>query len=137
MNVAYERAKKEIGQSEVSGNKHNPRIIEYHSVTSLRATTDEVPWCSAFVSWCLEQAGMKSTRSAWAKSYLSYGKETKEPKEGDIVVFSRGKNSGHVGFFVKRDLLTVTVLGGNQDNRVNYKKYLRARVLGYRIPVGK
>lgn len=130
---AYEIARDELGVKELDGEmNNNKRIIEYHLATTLKATTDEVPWCASFVSWCLEQAGLKSTKSAWARSYLTWGIATKEPKEGDIVVFSRGKSSGHVAFFVSKNPLWVTVLGGNQDNTVNIKKYAAWRVLSFR-----
>ncbi|MBU5614452.1 peptidoglycan-binding protein [Geomonas sp. Red51] len=48
----------EVGQREFPGSPANPRIIMYHGATSLRATSDEVAWCSAFVNWCLKQAGI-------------------------------------------------------------------------------
>lgn len=127
-------ARKELGQSEINGSKHNPRIIEYHKATSLKSNSDEVAWCSSFVSWVLGKAGYKNTGSAWARSYLGYGTKLESPKEGCIVVFSRGSDSGHVGFYLSHNLLTVSVLGGNQDNKVCIKNYPRWRVLGYRWP---
>lgn len=128
-------AQLEIGQKEISGNQHNPRILEYHKSTTLKATQDEVPWCSAFVTWVLTMAGYKSTASAWARSYLNYGIKLDKPRPGCIVIFSRGSDSGHVAFFVKSNLLTITVLGGNQNNQVCYAKYFKYRILGYRWPV--
>lgn len=70
-------AKAELGVKEIPGKKHNERILEYHKATSLESTEDEVPWCSSFVSWCLEKAGVPSTRNAWARSYLAWGKRSK------------------------------------------------------------
>jgi uncharacterized protein (TIGR02594 family) len=123
-------ASKEIGVKEYKGGE-NPRIIEYHSVTSLKATEDEVAWCAAFVSWCLEKAGYQSTRSASARSYLSYGNPVDKPFEGCIVVFERGEPwQGHVGFFVKEEGSYVHCLGGNQGNAVSIAKYPKSRVLG-------
>lgn len=126
-------AKKEIGVKEIRGGE-NKRIIEYHSSTTLKATEDEVPWCSAFVTWCLEQAKIKSTKSAWARSYLKFGKELREPKYGCIVVFSRGENSGHVGFFISETKDMIQVLGGNQGDAVCIKDYPKSKLLGYRWP---
>jgi len=60
-------ARGEIGQKEIKGGKHNPRILEYHATTTRKATTDEVSWCSSFVNWCMTQAGYEGTNSAWAK----------------------------------------------------------------------
>lgn len=131
MDIAY----KEMGISEVSGSKHNERILEYHSATELKATDDETPWCSSFVSWCLEQAGIKSTKNAWARSYLKWGKAINKPVPGCIAVFSRGKGSGHVAFFVKDNGLSISCLGGNQGNKVCITSYPKARLLGYRMPV--
>jgi uncharacterized protein (TIGR02594 family) len=51
------------GVAEVVGVEHNPRILEYHTATSLGASEDEVPWCAAFVNWCLLQAGAASSSS--------------------------------------------------------------------------
>ena len=125
----------ELGQSEIRGATHNDRIIEYHSVTTLEAKEDEVPWCSSFVSWCLEKSGISSTKSAWARSYLSYGKEVTDPTYGTICVFSRGENSGHVGFYFDEDDTHIHLLGGNQKDKVSLTRYPKSRLLAYREPI--
>lgn len=127
-------AKKEIGIKEIPGSGNNPRVVEYHSATTLKATEDSVPWCSAFVSWCLEQAKIKSTKNAWARSYLQWGKKLDNPRYGCIVVFSRGENSGHVAFFQAETESTIMVIGGNQNDSVCIKEYPKSRLLGYRWP---
>ena len=114
-------AEKEIGTKEVM-NGENPRIIEYHMVTTLKATTDEIAWCSSFACWCLEQAGIKSTRSAWARHFMSWGETLNTPKPGCVVVFKRG-DGGHVGFFISEDKDSILVLGGNQNNSVNISEF--------------
>lgn len=129
-------AKKELGVSEISGRVHNTRILQYHSATKLMATSDEVPWCSSFVSWCLEQANIPSTKNAWARSYLDWGVPVKTPVLGCIVVFTRSKNKGHVAFFVSEDENRINVLGGNQNNRVCIQSYPKKDLLGYRMPEG-
>lgn len=129
-----EIAKKELGQKEISGSSDNARIVEYHSATTLKATDDETPWCSSFVSWCLEKSGIVSTKNAWARSYLNWGKKITDPVEGCVVVFSRGDSSGHVAFFIKDHGNEIEVLGGNQSNKVCYDRYPKSRLLGYRMP---
>lgn len=131
----FEIAKLEVGQKEIAGSLHNNRIIEYHAATSLSATTDEVPWCSSFVSWCLEKSGIESARNAWARSYLNWGKKIDKPVLGCIAVFKRGADSGHVAFFVRENTSTITVLGGNQKNQVCEENYLKSNLLGYRMPL--
>ena len=132
----YDYAKNEIGTKEIAGDADNQRIIEYHATTTLKATSDEVSWCSSFVNWCVIQAGLKGTNSAAARSWLKWGMPVDLPQEGDIVIFKRGTNpaSGHVGFYVRTLGDNVYVLGGNQSNTVKISVYKRGDVLGYRRP---
>lgn len=130
-----EIASHELGVSEIPGLDHNKRILQYHSETSLKANSDEIPWCSSFVNWVMKQSMIKGTYSAAARSWLSWGYEC-EPINGCIVVMRRGKDekSGHVGFYVGSDDAFVHILGGNQSNKVSIQKYARHDVLGYRWP---
>lgn len=127
-------AKTQIGIHEVSGGE-NAKIIEYHSHTSLKATEDEVPWCSAFVCWCLDKAGLKSNRNAWAQSQATFGKRLDKPVYGCLVVFKWTASTGHVAFFMGMNSDgTMKLLGGNQGNSVCYKNYPVKSVLAYRWP---
>lgn len=133
-------AGKELGQMEIPGEGHNPRILEYHQSTSLKATEDEVPWCAAFMCWVLEKAGIPSTRSAMARSYLKWGAPLDEPEIGCIVVFWRGSResySGHVAFYLGETDDYIKVLGGNQSDQVCISFYGKDRLLGYRWPILK
>lgn len=113
----------EVGQEEVVGAASNPRIVEYHQSTKLKATDDDVPWCAAFVNWVLMQAGLPVTKSAAALSFLDWGLKVKTPKYGDLVVFDYGNGRGHVGFYVGERGGKISVLGGNQDDSVNVKQF--------------
>lgn len=136
-------AEKEIGVKEVPGPGVEPRIVTYHTATTLHATDDSVPWCAAFVGWSLLQAGIEPTRSAAARSYLHWGREIANPPLGAIVVLSRGENAppasvldapGHVGFLAEREGDRVFLLAGNQHDAVNVTAFPAVRVLGYRWP---
>jgi uncharacterized protein (TIGR02594 family) len=97
-------------------------------------------WCAAFVNATLKQSGLPGTGSLMARSFLSYGEPTTEPKVGDIAVFKRGEAPyGHVGFFLglTPDGKYVKVLGGNQKNAVNVSNYPVSRLLGYRSVPGQ
>lgn len=127
-------ATKELGVKEKPGSGNNPRVVQYHSATTLDAKQDEIAWCSSFVSWCLEQAKVKSTKNAWARSYMQWGKKLDKPVFGCIVVFTRGASSGHVAFYVGEKDGAIKCLGGNQSDEVCYSYYDKSRLLGYRWP---
>lgn len=129
---AYRIAQKELNVREVDGEKNNPRIVEYHASTYGKFSSDEIPWCSSFINWCMDQAQLPKTNDALARSWLNWGQVILDPKEGDTVILSRGKDMGHVGFVHKVNALTVSVLGGNQKQAVCIQEYPRYRVLGYR-----
>ena len=128
-------ARAEVSVRELPGPEHNPRIIGYHATTTLRATTDETAWCSAFVNWCVTQAGHRGTNSAAARSWLTWGRSLAEPAVGSIAVFRRGGSpaSGHVAFFLERRGSGIMVLGGNQSNGVRVSSYPAQDLLGYRM----
>lgn len=126
-------ARQELNVCQIPGPEANKRIIEYHSFTTLKATSDEVAWCSSFVNWCMHKAGLPGTNSAAARSWLQYGRKLDAPKEGCIAVYWRVSPSswqGHVGFWVGEN----RILGGNQSNCVTIATYPRARLLGWRWP---
>jgi uncharacterized protein (TIGR02594 family) len=131
------------GVEEIPGPSHEARIIQYHRATTLKASEDEVPWCSSFVNWCVERAGYTTTKSARARSWLAWGTDIDPPAYGCVVIIKRGGGSqpgpevldakGHVGFFMGfADPRHIQILGGNQGNRVSIRPYPAARVLGYR-----
>jgi len=133
---AYLVAQSQVGFEEVPGDEANPQILKYHQCTDLRATSDEVAWCSAFVNFCMQVSGGRGTQDAMARSWLDWGIPIKTPQEGDLVVFSsptRGPGAGHIAFFKCRSLPGfIKVLGGNQGNKVCFKEYPTALILGYR-----
>lgn len=126
----------EIGVKEVVGKETNPRIALYHSITTLRATSDEVPWCASFACWVLERGGVPSPRSSAARSFLKWGLPLAVPFIGCVVVISRGGDpaQGHVGFWFGENDEHVFILAGNQGDAVNIQAFDKKRVLGYRAP---
>ncbi len=127
-------AEKEIGVHEVRGGEA-PRILEYHSKTSLHAKEDEIPWCSAFVNWVMDKAGYKRTDSAAARSWVHYGQKLEHYEPYCIVVFRRGTGlQGHVGFAVADEGQMLKVLAGNQSDSVCYAHLPKARVIAYVWP---
>lgn len=125
LKIAY----REEGVAEADGVRNNPRILEYHATTSLKksmASQDSTAWCSSFVNWCIEKAGLNGTDSAWALDWKDWGKSLVEPKVGCIVVFTRKgltTSGGHVGFYLGDNTKQIEVFGGNQGNSVNKSKF--------------
>ena len=142
MNLSwYEIATKELGQREVKGDADNPRIIEYHKATTLRASHDEVPWCSSFVNWCFKEAGYTGTKSAAAASWLAWGTHIPSPVKGCVVVITRpdlrkaGGIGHHVAFYDGYvDGKHIRILGGNQSDAVTRQVVTVSRVSAYLMP---
>jgi uncharacterized protein (TIGR02594 family) len=127
-------ARGELGVKEKAGKEANPRIVEYFEAAGSNVSSDEVPWCSAFACWVMEQAGYPSTNNAAARSWLKYGKPT-PPKPGAIAIFPRGTGwQGHVAIVEKVIGNQVTVIGGNQGNAVTRRNMHIKSALGFRWP---
>jgi uncharacterized protein (TIGR02594 family) len=127
-----------VGTKEIVGPKHNPAVVDLWKKAQVPGVNDdETPWCAAFVSAVLEESGVRSARTGWARGYLAWGKRVGAAAVGAIVVFERGPNAGHVGFVVGQDQAgRLLVLGGNQSNAVTIAPFDRGRVLGFRWPEG-
>lgn len=127
---------RELGQSEVPGSAHNPRIVAMFDELGYPDQSDETAWCAAFVGACLERAGISSTRSLRARTYLEWGVPADDPAVGAVVVLERGSDPalGHVGFLVGMTDTSVMLLGGNQSNAVTVATFDRELVLGFRVP---
>ena len=137
------RAIAELGVSEVSGPKSNPRILDYRKLgkTPLGGDDGAVPWCAIFVNAMLEKAGVPGSASAMARSYVKHPGFTKlvAPMLGCIAVKSsnRGAASGHVGFYVGEDATSIHLLGGNQNDQVNFSSFRKAEFVGFFWPKGQ
>ena len=135
-----EKAIEYIGLKEINGIKHNEKILEFWKEIGAPFKDDETPWCAGFVGGVLEECGIKSTRSAMARSYQRWGTKLDGPIVGAIIVFWRGNpkgSSGHVGFVVGKDVNgNIMVLGGNQGDEVNVKPFSTSRILCYKWPIG-
>ena len=128
-------AKTKLGLQEV---KDRAKLIEFFKAANINLDPQTTPWCAAFVNACEVAAGKVGTKKVNARSFLTYGVAVKreDAKEGDIVILSRGHSAwqGHVAYFVSIDDKNslVTLLGGNQADKVCMSKYDTAKILGIR-----
>jgi uncharacterized protein (TIGR02594 family) len=109
----------------------NPVIVAFYHHTNLAShyvlvMGDTIPWCAAFLNWCLEANGFATTNSAGSGSFRTYGNSVQTPSIGDIVVFKSGDvdearvGRGHVGIFVDKTAEGLWILGGNQKAGKHY-----------------
>ena len=128
------------GIAETPGAEANPQVLGYfRAVGQAGVTSDEVPWCAAFVGACLEQAGIASTKQLNARSYLEHGAAVPlaSPRVGCVAVFRRdaaGPEAGHCGFVTGWTDTTIALLGGNQGDRVSVAHFSRSELIGLRWP---
>lgn len=128
-----------MGQKEIPGVQYNPLIVRMWQKIQAPFRDDETPWCAAFVGACLEDAGIKSTRSPAALSYAEWGRAC-APRVGAVAYMPRHDFKGrlvggHVAFVAgKRSDGALMLLGGNQGDAVSVKPFQLSRITGYRWP---
>ncbi|OQA52112.1 MAG: CHAP domain protein [candidate division WS2 bacterium ADurb.Bin280] len=91
-------------------------------------------WCSWFVTWVYRKAGFNIPRIGVSKQTLAWFSKNghsvfQDPalaEPGDIVVWSRGGASGHIGIVAKNDTTNqkiTTIEGNNSRNQVAQYTY--------------
>lgn len=130
------------GTIETPGEKNNPLILSWAKEIGLGHVykQDAIAWCGLATGYAAAQAGWDYAprgNALWARNWLAWGNPVPLGKEmlGDVLVFSRGAVSGHVGLYVGEDKTAFHVLGGNQSDAVNIKRVEKNRLLsGRRCP---
>ncbi len=141
--LAY--ARRQVGVREIKGPRHEPRIIAWARRAArylgIAVNDDETPWCGTFAAACVMEAGLTPpTIAVRARRWASWGNPLSltatRPPLGAIAVFER-QGGGHVGFVaeVHRDG-SLGILGGNQADAVNIRRFPRARLIALRWPAG-
>ena len=128
-------AYKLIGTKELLGKDNNPTILEWADKIGLKKqyTADEIPWCGLFMAYVAFKAGKNfPINPLWARNWMTFGTKEDKAMLGDVLVFSRGANSGHVGIYVGEDTKCYYVLGGNQGDAVSITKILKTRCIAIR-----
>ncbi len=128
----------EYGTKEVPGAGNNPKILawaqEVGSQVGIDYSQDSIPWCGLFIGVAAKRAGYTPPAicvraSEWAK----FGNPAQRSMLGDIVVLKRD-GGGHVGLYVGESLdgKYVYLLGGNQADAVNIRKFPTFRITDVR-----
>ena len=141
--VATAEEAKGIREGDPAG---DAEILKYFQSINFQTNTSKTPWCAAFVSFCMKTSGnqiaadkVPKTGPALAATWKGWGNPLPVNADntplGAVVVLSPTEDedgSGHVGFFVRGDANTITLLGGNQSNAVKESTYALSRVAGIR-----
>lgn len=139
-------ARQLIGVRETPGAANNPVIMSWGSrlgarVLGIAYGADSVPWCGLFAAWCVHQTGLKPPPIAIrAKAWAGWGQpislQATRPPLGAVAVFQRD-GGGHVGFVVAVHRNgALDILGGNQGDAVNIRRFDRTRLIALRWPAG-
>lgn len=126
----------EICRNEAEG--QDDKYISWYNAKMKTNFAMSVSWCAIFVSWCMNRAGIDSTKFPYFSSCtaglskfkaLGYARDPKtyNPKSGDIIFFDFNKigTPQHVGFVFAVDEQYVYTIEGNSSDAVKHNKYLR------------
>jgi uncharacterized protein (TIGR02594 family) len=136
-------AKGEIGVHETPGPAATERITYYDSFTALKATSDEIAWCSAFGCAAMENCGIRSPRSAHARDWFKWGTHLSVPQIGCVAILNRGgspdpnviDSPGHVTLVYSLPVEGIFEgLGGNQGDQVKVSRFKTTDVLAWIWP---
>lgn len=141
-------ARQYIGIRELPGGRHNPLVVGWLQMFGSWIQDDETAWCGAFAGFVAFSQGFTLPGpQKWAPLRARYWMTAGAPvplvqASGNcVVVFSRGRWApgpdelnapGHVAFYESQDDTHVSVIGGNQKNRVSIARYPLGQVLGVR-----
>lgn len=125
-------AESQLGVKETSKN-YGPKIAKFWEATTYpEGMKNREPWCAAFVSWCVREAGRAEgwlnkaetnrPRSAAVRDWIPAanklgwkvfgpGDPISFPAPGDIVVFT----FGHIGIVTDREAYSVRTIEGNTN----------------------
>lgn len=130
------------GVTEVAGpNFDNPTILAWADEVGGWVADfygkDSIPWCGLFIGIVAKRAGKPVRQDMLgARKWLNWGSAWRgHPRLGDVLVFWRGHpngSAGHVGLYVGEDDTHFHVLGGNQDDAVNIRRFPKSRLIGVR-----
>lgn len=134
----------ELGVKETAGTESNSRIMEYAKGAGFDwYKNDETPWCSVFLNWAANQAGLERSKEGMARSWQKVGVVVTNPEPGDVVLVTNtpgSKEVNHVGIFngFSEDGTRIYLLGGNQSDTVSITGYKKNLLVEYRrlAPVG-
>jgi hypothetical protein len=119
--------KSQVGVKEKTGRNDGKDVEKYLKSVGLGKG---FAWCAAFVHWCLAEAGVKNSITAWSptahnKKNIVYfnNKFKKNPQQADVITlyYSSKGRIGHTGFFdhMQSENMTVNYEGNTNKGNSN------------------
>jgi hypothetical protein len=117
--------KSQVGVRERTGNNDGRDVEKYLKSVGLGKG---FAWCAAFVHWCLIEAGVPNTITAWSptahnkKNIVYFNNKFKKPaQQADVITlyYSSKGRIGHTGFFDHMQSENMTVNYEGNTNRGN------------------
>jgi hypothetical protein len=112
----------QVGVREATGKNDGKHVRKYLAAVNL---SEGFAWCAAFVRWCFDQVGIKTSITAWSPtahnaSYVIYerGKWKRDMHSGDVftLYYPKKKRIGHTGFVNRMtNSNTVETVEGNTN----------------------
>lgn len=129
------------GVREIVGAADNPVIMNWAAVLTTRRTgilikDDETPWCGLAQAYVALTAGYEPPPiCVRASAWLDWGVpvDDRDPSVGDVGVMTRS-GGNHVGTVVGHDATHIHLIGGNQGNAINVRRFAREGFRGFRRP---
>lgn len=113
----------QVGIKEATGANDGLEVERYLSNVGL---SKGQPWCAAFVSWCLSEAGINNPKSGWSPAYFTNkttiyirgGNSNNRPQMGDVIgiYFNSLERIAHVGFVHTWGASWVVSVEGNTND---------------------
>ncbi|HEV2079956.1 MAG TPA: TIGR02594 family protein [Allosphingosinicella sp.] len=126
-----------IGEREIPGPQHNPKIVSWWQRGASWFKDDETPWCGAFVKHCMESAGIAYPKEfPRAAAWATWG--VKCTAQVGAVGVKQRTGGNHVFIIIGEtpDKRFYKVLHGNSGNMVCIGDIPKADVFAIRWPVG-
>jgi hypothetical protein len=117
--------KSQLGVREKTGRNDGKDVEKYLKSVGLGKG---FAWCAAFVHWCLNEAGVKNSITAWSptahnkKNIVYFNNKFKKPaQQADVITlyYSSKSRIGHTGFFDHMQSENMTVNYEGNTNRGN------------------
>ena len=124
-------AEKYIGIHEKPGPGSNPFVAKCLAACGYQGEDDSViPWCACFISELVKECGYSLPElPAAAISWRHWGVGIEDPEIGCLAVFPH-----HIGIVADFDDDGIDLLGGNQSDAVNIKRFGYDNVVAFRNP---